>query len=162
MALAAIALGSNLGDRNATLTSATSALRGLGEVVAVSGLYDTAPVGYADQPRFLNAAALLGTELQPVKLLHALLAIERAHGRDRSHGIAKGPRTLDLDLLLYEDLVLMTEELTLPHPELHRRRFVLEPLAAIAPQLRHPALGNSIAELLAVLPDDDADGRTVY
>ena len=120
----------------------------LGQVVAVSSFFDTEPVGYLDQPLFLNAAALLRTELAPLDLLAALLLIERDHGRDRSHGIAKGPRSLDLDLLLYDDVVLATPELTVPHPEMHRRGFVLEPLAAIAPDLWHPTEKAAVGDLL--------------
>ena len=146
MPLAAIALGSNLGDREATLASAVRALALVGEVVGVSSNFETDPVGYADQPRFLNAAMLLRTSLTPIDLLHALLRIELEHGRDRSHGIAKGPRTLDLDLLLYDDAVLA---LTLPHPEMHRRRFVLQPLAEIAPAMVHPLLDRTVTHLLA-------------
>lgn len=147
MALAAIALGSNLGDRPAMLRNAVTALRELGKVTAVSKFHETAPVGVIDQPSFLNAAALLETELEPLALLHALLQIERAAGRDRSVGLPKGPRTLDLDLLLYGDSILSGPELTVPHPEMHLRRFVLEPLAEIAPNMQHPALGASIAAL---------------
>ena len=120
----------------------------LGGVLAVSSFYDTEPVGYLDQPPFLNAAALLRTELAPFDLLHALMIIERDHGRDRSHGIVKGPRTLDLDLLLYDDLVVLTPELTVPHPEMHCRAFVLEPLAEIAPDLWHPVQQATVGELL--------------
>lgn len=149
MPLAAIALGSNLGDRESTLAHAAEALARLGRVVAVSPWLQTAPVGYADQPDFLNGAALLETQLAPTELLHHLLRIELEHGRDRSHAIAKGPRTLDLDLLLYDDVILQTPELTLPHPEMHTRRFVLEPLAAIAAEWAHPVLRHTVAELLA-------------
>jgi 2-amino-4-hydroxy-6-hydroxymethyldihydropteridine diphosphokinase len=159
MGLAAIGLGSNLGlasssekssdTRALTLDSAVASLQTLGHVVAVSSYLDTAPVGYTDQPRFLNAAAVLQTELAPMQLLHALLQVEREHGRDRSHGIAKGPRTLDLDLLLYDDLIMQSAELTLPHPEMHARRFVLEPLVQVAPMWQHPVLHRTVADLLA-------------
>ena len=148
MTLAAIALGSNVGDREANFRQAVAGLKRLGEVKAVSSFYETDPVGYTDQPKFLNAAALLETELEPLPLLHALLEIERAAGRDRSTAPPKGPRTLDLDLLLYGDCVLSDPELTLPHPEMHLRRFVLEPLAEIEPGMRHPILQQSIAALL--------------
>jgi 2-amino-4-hydroxy-6-hydroxymethyldihydropteridine diphosphokinase len=120
----------------------------LGEVVAVSTFFDTDPVGYLDQPLFLNAAALLQTQLGALDLLHALMRIERDHGRNRSAGILKGPRTLDLDLLLYDDLVMATPELTVPHPEMHTRAFVLEPLAEIGPNLLHPTQQATVGELL--------------
>ena len=126
-------------------------MHSLGQIVAVSTFYDTEPVGYLDQPPFLNAAALLQTELAPLDLLRALMSIEREHGRDRSAGIVSGPRTLDLDLLLYDDLVLRTPELTVPHPEMHLRGFVLEPLAEIAPDLRHPERMASVGDLLRQL-----------
>jgi 2-amino-4-hydroxy-6-hydroxymethyldihydropteridine diphosphokinase len=152
MTLAAIALGSNIGDREATLRTAITALRELGTVKAVSRFYETDPVGDTEQPKFINAAALLETELDPLPLLHALLEIERANGRDRSIGPPKGPRTLDLDLLLYGDAILDSPELTLPHPEMHTRRFVLEPLAEIAPLTHHPILHQPVAALLRNLP----------
>ncbi len=153
---AAIALGSNLpsvfGDREATLREAAARIATLGTVLALSPFYDTDPVGYLDQPRFLNAALLLETPLAPLPLLRALLAIEQALGRDRTHALPNGPRPIDLDLLLFDGLLLHTPELTLPHPRMHERRFVLEPLAAIAPTLRHPTTGLPIADLLARLP----------
>ena len=154
--LAAIALGSNLGskeigDREAHLREAIGRLRGLGEVQAVSSFYDTEPVGYVDQPRFLNGALLLETALQPLELMRGLLEIERGMGREREGAVAKGPRVIDLDLLLYGQSVMNTAELTLPHPEMQERRFVLEPLAEIAPGMVHPVLGVTGGEMLAEL-----------
>jgi 2-amino-4-hydroxy-6-hydroxymethyldihydropteridine diphosphokinase len=154
MPTAYIALGSNLGDRAKTLASATHRMRRLGRVEACSSLYETEPVGFHDQPAFLNSVLALETELDPLSLLHSLLAIERELGRDRSQGVLNGPRILDLDLLLMGGTVVATEELTLPHPGLVQRRFVLAPLAEIAPQLRHPQRNQTIAELLARLPDE--------
>ena len=153
--IAAIALGSNLpssfGSPADNLREALSRLAALGNITAISTFHATDPVGYLDQPRFLNAAALLDTSLPPLDLLHSLLAIERAMGRDRSTAPPKGPRIIDLDLLLYSDLIVQTPELILPHPALHERRFVLAPLAEIAPTLQHPTLHSSIADLLAHL-----------
>ena len=150
--LAAIALGSNLdspfGDREANLREALRRLGELGELRAVSAFYDTEPVGYVDQPRFLNGAALLETALEPKDLMQCLLEIERAMGREREGVVAKGPRVIDLDLLFYGDQVMSTAELTLPHPAMHERRFVLEPLAEIAPQMKHPVLKLTVAEML--------------
>ena len=149
--VAAIALGSNLasewGDREATLREAVLRVGQLGQVLAVSALHDTAPVGYTEQPRFLNGAMLLATELEPVELMRALLAIERAMGRDRSVVAAKGPRTVDLDLLLMDDVVLVTDELTVPHPAMAERQFVLEPLAEIAAGMVDPVSGRTVGEM---------------
>jgi 2-amino-4-hydroxy-6-hydroxymethyldihydropteridine diphosphokinase len=153
-----IGLGSNLpsiaGDPGATLIAAIKRLGALGTVTAQSSFYETDPVGYTDQPQFLNAAVALQTELPPLELLDNLLAIEREFGRDRAQTPAKGPRTLDLDLLLMNDIVLNHDRLTLPHPEMALRRFVLAPLAEIAPVVIHPSLGKSIAGLLKELGDE--------
>ena len=157
MPTAAIALGSNLsseyGDRTANLREAIRRVSALGPIGAVSSFHDTAPVGYTEQPRFLNAALLLETELEPLALMRALLGIERDMGRDRTStsAPAKGPRIIDLDLLLMDGVVLTSPELTLPHPALAQRRFVLEPLAEIAPNMLDPRSGRTVSELLAVL-----------
>ena len=147
-ARAAIALGSNLGDREGNLQAAVDAVGSLGEVLAVSGFRDTTPVGYVEQPRFLNGALLLQTSLSPEALLEALLAIELRMGRNRAGVPAKGPRIIDLDLIFYDDLILQTAELTLPHPSMHERGFVLEPLSEIAPEWIHPVLGVSVLRLV--------------
>lgn len=154
--VAAIALGSNLesewGGPAANLREAVRRVGELGEVLAVSSFYRTAPVGYTEQPEFTNAALLVATELEPVEVMRALLAVERAMGRDRSAGVPpKGPRIIDLDLLLVDRMVLNTPELTLPHPAMTQRRFVLEPLNEIAPEMRDPVSGWTVAEMLAAL-----------
>ena len=152
METAYIALGSNLpspaGSPHETLDAAILRLSELGKVIARSSYYSTEPVGYADQPAFLNAAVALETTLDPHALLDRLLTIERSLGRDRSHGIPNGPRTLDLDLLLYGNRVIRTESLQLPHPRMSQRPFVLQPLAEIAPDLIHPELQKSVTQLL--------------
>jgi 2-amino-4-hydroxy-6-hydroxymethyldihydropteridine diphosphokinase len=153
--VAAIALGSNLhsrfGNREANLREAVRRVGELGEVQAVSSFHDTEPAGYVEQPRFLNGALLLETELAPVELMRALLGVERAMGREREGAVAKGPRLIDLDLLLYDDQVVETEELTLPHPEMQERRFVIEPLVEIAPEWVHPVLGRTMRDLFTGL-----------
>ncbi len=146
MPVAYIALGSNLGDRLAHLRRAVRALRELGEVEAVSPVYETEPVGYVDQPRFLNTVLRLRTELSPRELLERMQQIERQEGRVRT--FPNAPRTLDLDLILYDDVVTETPELTLPHPRFHERAFVLRPLVDIAPDVAHPLLDLTARELL--------------
>ena len=152
METAYIALGANIpspwGSPRETLTAALGQLADLGRVTARSAFYETAPAGFADQPTFLNAAARLETDLDPDTLLHRLLAIERSFGRDRSHGIPNGPRTLDLDLLLYGSLILDAPSLQLPHPRIAERSFVLLPLAEIAPDLIHPQSNKTMKQLL--------------
>jgi 2-amino-4-hydroxy-6-hydroxymethyldihydropteridine diphosphokinase len=152
MARAYVGLGANLGDREATLGAAVELLGAhpAVEVAAVSTLRETEPVGYVDQPRFLNGAVVLETALEPRSLLDHLLQVERTLGRTRS-GPRFGPRTVDLDLLLYDDLMLDEPGLTLPHPRLHERRFALEPLAELDPRLLVPSRG-AVADLLAGLP----------
>ena len=145
-----VALGSNLGEREAQLKAAITQLSALPEtrLGRVSSLYDTAPVGELDQPNFLNAVVQLETALTARQLLWNLLLVERRLGRVRDAAHRYGPRTIDLDLLLMGDLVLDTPDLTLPHPEMHRRAFVLVPLAEIEPKVVHPVLGLTAAELL--------------
>jgi 2-amino-4-hydroxy-6-hydroxymethyldihydropteridine diphosphokinase len=147
-----VGLGSNLGDRERTLRAAVGRLRGFPEteVVRVSSLRDTEPVGYVEQPRFLNGAVELETSLSPRALLAALLELEGAFGRDRGAVPAQGPRTLDLDLLLYGDERIDELGLQVPHPRLHERRFVLEPLAELDPALEVPGKGP-VETLLAEL-----------
>jgi 2-amino-4-hydroxy-6-hydroxymethyldihydropteridine diphosphokinase len=147
-----VGLGSNLGDREATIRAALEALAaepGV-EVAAVSSLTETDPVGYLDQPRFLNGAAALDTTLGPRALLDLLLGVERRLGRDREGVPAQGPRTLDLDLLLYESAEIDEPGLRIPHPRLHERPFVLEPLAELDPALEVPGKG-AVQALLARL-----------
>jgi len=139
-----VALGSNLGDREETIRGALDALAaepGV-EVVAVSTLVDTEPVGYVDQPRFLNGVAAIDTELSARDVLETLLAVERRFGRLREGVPAQGPRTLDLDLLLYGDEEVDEPGLRVPHPRIHEREFVLGPLAEIAPGLEVPGKGE--------------------
>lgn len=146
MAIAYIALGSNLGDKEKNLRRALLLLTQQGvEVVRVSSFISTEPYGVTDQPQFLNAVACVRTSLAPLALLDVLLATELAMGRVRLRHW--GERNIDLDLLLYEDVVLDTKRLRLPHPDMQNRDFVLLPLAEIAPELKHPTLQKTIYEL---------------
>lgn len=152
---AAVALGANLsspfGSPSDNLREALRRLPALGSVLAVSTFHSTAPVGYLDQPDFVNAAAILSTQLEPQALLRGLLAIECAMGRERLLAPPKGPRVIDLDLLLYDDMTLVSPDLILPHPSMLERRFVLAPLAEIAPGWVHPLDGRTIGTILSQL-----------
>lgn len=158
-----IGIGSNLpsflGSPEETVRAAIHDLEKLGSVQAQSSLYRTAPVGFRDQPNFINAVVRLETDLDPETLLRHLLAFERDFGRDRRQSPPKGPRTLDLDLLLafcgLDPVVSNSSTLKLPHPEIPRRRFVLEPLAEIAPEMRHPLLRRTMRQLLEGLSSQD-------
>jgi 2-amino-4-hydroxy-6-hydroxymethyldihydropteridine diphosphokinase len=145
-----VGLGANLGDRESTIRRAIELLAAepAVEVVAVSSLRETDPVGYAEQPRFLNGVAAVETALGPRTLLDRLLAVERELGRVRDEGPRFGPRTIDLDLLLYGDEVLDEPGLTVPHPRLAERLFVLEPLYELDPELTLPD-GRAVRDLLA-------------
>ncbi len=146
MTTAAIALGSNLGNRRVHLDRAADSLRRLLVDLRVSTFIETDPVGVPPQPRYLNGAAVGETDLPAPLLFERLLDIEREHGRERP--FPGSPRTLDLDLVLYGAVVLDSPSLTLPHPRFRERRFVLEPLASIAPELVDPVTGLTVAELL--------------
>ena len=149
-----LSLGSNIGDRASHLREAIEALRGLGDVTAISSFYETEPIEFTRQPWFLNCAVMLETEKLPKPLLAAVLRIERAMGRKRT--IDKGPRVMDIDILLFGSSIINTAQLTVPHPALHERRFVLEPLAEIAPDARHPVFHKTVTELRDALPPGQA------
>jgi 2-amino-4-hydroxy-6-hydroxymethyldihydropteridine diphosphokinase len=150
-----LSLGSNVGDRAKNLCDAIAALRSAGvQVVRVSSLYETEPVDYLDQPWFLNCAVEAETELAALDLLRALRAIETEMGSKKL--VVKGPRLIDIDIVLYGNEVINTPELQVPHARMHLRRFVLEPLAEIAPNLQHPVSHLSISRLLARTPDKSA------
>lgn len=157
-----LSLGSNVGDREHQLRDAIARLETAGRVVSVSSFYETEPVEFADQAWFLNCAVTLETTATAEQLLAALLDIERQMGRQRRQ--KKGPRTIDIDILLFVDpmtgdAVIDSPELTVPHPAMHQRRFVLQPLAEIAPEVRHPVLKKTIREMLDALPAGQAVRR---
>jgi 2-amino-4-hydroxy-6-hydroxymethyldihydropteridine diphosphokinase len=148
-AIAYLSLGSNLGNREQNLREAIRRASAFGRIVAVSSFYETEPVEFTDQPWFLNCVIALETMAQPAQLMAELLRIEHVMGRQRV--VKKGPRSIDIDILLFGDAVVNTPELTVPHPEMTRRRFVLEPLAEIAPELLHPVLQKTVTLLLTEL-----------
>lgn len=153
-----LSLGSNVGERGANLKAAIDRLGRLGEVVAVSSFYETEPVEVTAQPWFLNCAVKLDTEKMPRQLLNGVLDIERKMGRRRVQ--KKGPRIIDIDILLFGNSMVATKGLTIPHAAMHERRFVLEPLAEIAPQVRHPVFKRSVRELCDALPPGQTVKRT--
>jgi 2-amino-4-hydroxy-6-hydroxymethyldihydropteridine diphosphokinase len=153
-----LSLGSNIGDRAANLNAAIDRLRVLGEVVAVSSFYETEPVEFIAQAWFLNCAVALDTEKTPQQLLAGIVDIEQQLGRRR--GRKKGPRIIDLDILLFGNSIVDDPGLTIPHPAMHERRFALEPLAEIAPDALHPVLQLTIRELRDALPSEPVVRKT--
>jgi 2-amino-4-hydroxy-6-hydroxymethyldihydropteridine diphosphokinase len=149
-----LSLGSNVGDRSANLAAAIASLRSLGEVASVSSFYETEPVGFTAQPWFLNCAVKLMTDKTPKQLLADILDLEQKMGRVRSQ--KDGPRIIDVDILLFGDSIVETKGLTIPHPAMHQRRFVLEPLAEVAPGVRHPMFKRTIRQLRDALPPGQA------
>lgn len=145
-----LSLGSNVGDREANLQQAIEKLGEVGNVLAVSSFYETEPVEFTAQPWFLNCAVAVRTELMPKLFLAKVLAIEQRMGRRRTQ--PKGPRTIDIDILLFGNSVIHTLGLDVPHVAMHERRFVLEPLAEIAPEVRHPVFKRTVREMMQALP----------
>jgi 2-amino-4-hydroxy-6-hydroxymethyldihydropteridine diphosphokinase len=155
--LAYLSLGSNVGDRESHLHDAMARIGATGRIVAVSSLYETEPVEFTQQPWFLNCAIALETSQSPPELMAAILRIEEEMGRRRVQ--KKGPRSIDIDILLFDSAVMDSGELRLPHPAMQQRRFVLEPLAEIAPDVVHPVLKKTIRELRDALPAGQAVGK---
>jgi 2-amino-4-hydroxy-6-hydroxymethyldihydropteridine diphosphokinase len=154
-----LSLGSNVGAREQHLRNAITRLAALGRVVSISSFYETEPVEFTDQPWFLNCAVALETTKAPKQLMAAILRIEQEMGRRRAQN-RKGPRTIDIDLLLLGNVIVNSPDLTIPHPAMHQRRFVLEPLAEIAPAVQHPVLKKKISELRDDLPAGQKVGKS--
>lgn len=152
-----LGLGANLGDRQSNLLQALQQIRTFAAIQKISSAYETRPVGYLDQPDFLNLVCHVSTKLSPQALLHTVKRIEKYLGRQAS--FRNAPRPIDIDILLYDDRVIETPDLIIPHARLAERAFVLVPLAELAPQLIHPVLGHTIAELLNEI---DPSGVTFF
>jgi 2-amino-4-hydroxy-6-hydroxymethyldihydropteridine diphosphokinase len=158
-----LSIGSNMGDRLHNCRNGLSALcaDGAVQVAALSPFYETAPVDYTDQAWFLNTAARIHTALSPVELLHKIQAVQTAAGRIVDT-VRFGPRILDMDIIFYEDRILRTDELTIPHPRMHKRRFVLKPICDIDPYVLHPVLGHEVNYLLSLLTEKEQPIQPCY
>lgn len=157
MALVYLSFGSNVGDRDANLRAAITGLGHVGVVTKTSAIYETEPMEFRAQAWFLNCVVELDTDHSPRELMAAILAIEEKMGRHRNQ--PKGPRNIDIDVVLYQDLVVEDRDLKIPHPAMHRRRFVLAPLAEIAPDAIHPVFMRSASDMLAALGDEAGEVR---
>jgi 2-amino-4-hydroxy-6-hydroxymethyldihydropteridine diphosphokinase len=151
-----LSLGSNVGNREANLNSAIERLSSLGKLQATSSFYETEPVEFLSQPWFLNCVVAVVTDRTATEFLRGILQIEQQLGRERSKAVSKGPRSIDIDILLFGEDIVDSAQLTIPHSAMHERRFVLEPLAEIAAEARHPVLQKSVRELRDALPPGQA------
>jgi 2-amino-4-hydroxy-6-hydroxymethyldihydropteridine diphosphokinase len=156
-----LSLGSNLGDRAGNLREAIRRLGEVGTVSKTSAFYETEPVEFTDQPWFLNCAVQLVTELSAQELMRSVLTLEHDMGRERATAVPKGPRKIDIDILLFGDAVIDEPGLMVPHPAMHQRRFVLAPLAELDADMLHPLLKRSVGELLDDLPEGTGKVRRV-